>query len=167
MLQTGVRREDFSSMPVRPVWFGSRHMLKRVNDRDLTLQLDSSTVHPVSTVRYVMLDSELSMKQHVTKVASSCFYHLRRLKQIRRLVGKDVTAKLVSAITLSRQSCRAFNCLSTDINILAGGRPLPPEILPPSDLPSPVNGILWEVSELITQERIAVGYSNLVEGLTT
>jgi len=25
------------------------------------------------------------------------------------------------------------------------GRPLPPEILPPSDLPSPVKGILWEM----------------------
>jgi len=44
--------------------------------------------------------------------------------------------------------------------------PLPPEILPPSDLPSPVNGILWEMSELITQERIDVGSSNLLEGLT-
>ena len=42
-----------------------------------------------------------------------------------------------------------------------------PEILPPSDLPSPVNGILWEMSELITQERIAVESSNLVQGLTT
>ena len=50
---------------------------------------------------------------------------------------------------------------------LAGGRPLPPEILPPSDLPSPVNGILWEMLELITQERIAVGSSNLVDGLIT
>ena len=50
----------------------------------------------------VMIDSEHSMKQHVTKVASSCFYRLRRLKQIRRLVGKDVTAQLVSAIILSR-----------------------------------------------------------------
>jgi len=34
-------------------------------------------------------------------------------------------------------------------------------------MPSPVNGILCEMSELITQERIAVGSSNLVEGLTT
>ena len=66
-----------------------------------------------------------------------------------------------------RQSCSAFNCLSSGINMLAGGRPLPPEILPPSDLPSPVNGILWEMSELITQERIDVGSSNLVEGLNT
>jgi len=29
-----------------------------------------------------------------------------------------------------------------------------------------VNGILWEMSELITQEQIAVESSNLVEGLT-
>jgi len=37
----------------------------------------------------------------------------------------------------------------------------------PSDLPSPVNGILWEMSELVTQERIAVESPNFVEGLTT
>ena len=54
---------------------------------------------------------------------------------------------------------------SSGINILAGGRPLPPEILPPSDLPSPVNGILWEMSELITQERIAVESSKLRGGV--
>jgi len=49
-----------------------------------------------------MLDCELSMKQHVTKVASSCFYHLHRLKQIRQVFGKEVTAQLVSAFILSR-----------------------------------------------------------------
>jgi len=30
-----------------------------------------------------------------------------------------------------------------------------------------VNDILWEMSELVTQEWIAVGSSSLVEGLTT
>jgi len=30
-----------------------------------------------------------------------------------------------------------------------------------------VNGILWEMSELITQERISVGSSHLVQGVTT
>jgi len=59
----------------------------------------------------------------------------------------------------------AFRVVSK--NILVGGRPLHPEILPASDLPSPVNGILREMSELITQERINIGSSNLVEGLTT
>ena len=48
-----------------------------------------------------------------------------------------------------------------------GDDPFSPEIVPPRELPCPVNGILWEMSELITQERIAVGSSNLVEGLIT
>jgi len=47
------------------------------------------------------------------------------------------------------------------------GRPLLPEILPPSDLRSTANGILGEMSELITQEQIAVGFSNFVDGLIT
>jgi len=81
--------------------------------------------------------------------------------------GRTVCCKVSLYKNCQRQSCRAFNCLSSGINILAGRRPLPPEILPSSDLPSPVNGILWEMSKLITQARIAVGSSNLVEGLTT
>ena len=42
------------------------------------------------------------MKTHVSKVASSCFYQLRRLRQITRLVGQEVAAQLVSAFILSR-----------------------------------------------------------------
>ena len=60
-----------------------------------------------------------------------------------------------------------YDTIRYGINVLVGGRPIPPEILRASDLPSPVNGILWEMSELITQERIDVQSSNLVEGLTT
>jgi len=74
------------------------------------LQNDSDVVHPVCVVRDlgVMLDNELTMKQHLTKVASYCFYHLSRLKQIRRLHDKDVTAHLVSAFILS---CLHYNPL--------------------------------------------------------
>ena len=62
---------------------------------------------------------------------------------------------------------------SVQIHFFLGGEGAPTPLqtpsgwLTPSDLPSPVNGILWEMSELITQQRIAVGSSNLVEGLTT
>ena len=45
---------------------------------------------------------ELSMKQHVAKVAASCFYHLRRLRQIRRHVGSEVATHLVLAMIMSR-----------------------------------------------------------------
>ena len=41
----------------------------------------------------VYLDSELSMKHHVNKIASACFYHIRRLRQIRHNVsGEPETA---------------------------------------------------------------------------
>jgi len=49
------------------------------------------------------LDSELSLKHHVAKVmATVCFHHLRRLRQIRRRVGTEVTIRLVLAVVISR-----------------------------------------------------------------
>jgi len=35
-------------------------------------------------------------------VAQTCFYHLRRIRAVRRQLGRDVTARLVTALVLSR-----------------------------------------------------------------
>ena len=50
----------------------------------------------------VLFDSELTMKKHIAKVAAMCFFHIRRLRQIRRRVGKDVTIRLVLALITPR-----------------------------------------------------------------
>jgi len=86
------------------VLFGSRQILEKVSGSVLMLQLDSDIFKPVDVVRDlgVLLDTELSLRQHITRIASNCFYHLRRLQQIRRVVGEDVTSQLISAFVLSR-----------------------------------------------------------------
>jgi len=68
------------------------------------LAVGTSTIRSLKSVRDlgVQLDSKLAIKAHVSNVASSCFYKLRRLRQIRRFVGQEVPAKLVSAFILSR-----------------------------------------------------------------
>ena len=53
-----------------------------------------------SFVRF--LPSQLSMQGHILKTTQTCFFHLRRLRQVRRLLGRDVTANLVCAFVLSR-----------------------------------------------------------------
>jgi len=40
------------------------------------------------------------MKQHINKVTATCNYQLRRLRQIRRRVGTEVTTQLVLAVAL-------------------------------------------------------------------
>ena len=42
------------------------------------------------------------MKSHIARTASACYYHLRRLRQIRRRVGEDVAVRLVLALITSR-----------------------------------------------------------------
>mgnify|MGYP006382823023 CR=1 FL=1 len=42
------------------------------------------------------------MKSHVRRIASACYYHIRRLRAICGLLGQEATARLVSAFVLSR-----------------------------------------------------------------
>jgi len=86
------------------IWCGSRASLEKIASNDLSLRVGNVVITPVNAVRDlgVTLDSELTMQRHVNKVASACFYHIRRLKQIRRLIGPEVTATLMSAFILSK-----------------------------------------------------------------
>ena len=42
------------------------------------------------------------MDQHVKTVVRRCFFHLRRLKSVRRILGREVTLGLVSAFVTTR-----------------------------------------------------------------
>jgi len=70
------RRLQLNATKTELIWFGSRQMLQRLNNRDLTLEVGTSVIQPVNCVRDlgVHLDSELTMKTHISKVVSACFY---------------------------------------------------------------------------------------------
>ena len=97
------RRLQLNAAETELIWFGSRAALQKPSaDRSLTV--DSVVIHPSNVVRDlgVLLDSELTMKPHINKLVSTCFYHLRRLRQLKRHVNRDVMKQLVSALILSR-----------------------------------------------------------------
>ena len=50
----------------------------------------------------VYMDSALSMRMHIGKVCAACFYHLRRLRQLRYVVSKSTMQRLVLSLVLAR-----------------------------------------------------------------
>jgi len=78
-----------------------------LSSHDRPLTVNETTINTTDFVSLrnlgVLLDSELSTTQHVTKVASVCFYHIRRLRQIRLCVGQEVTTRLVHAMAAKKK----------------------------------------------------------------
>ena len=98
------RRLQLNPAKTELIWFGSKANLKKIADLDLNLYIGADVIKPVSVVRDlgVFLDSELSMRHHINTVVRSCFFHLLRLRSVRRILGADVTAGLVSAFVTTR-----------------------------------------------------------------
>ena len=59
----------------------------------MCLNHDGTIIRAVETVRDIgaYFDSEMTMRSHVSKLTRSCFYHLRRLRSIRRNLDRGAT----------------------------------------------------------------------------
>jgi len=81
------------------MWFGAAAKLGKIPPASSTIRIGSIDVQPVTVIRDlgVMIDAEFSISVHVW--TQTYFYHLRRLLSIRRQLGCDVTARLVSALS--------------------------------------------------------------------
>ena len=86
------------------LWFGSVTELRKVDPSLRSLTVGTDVIQPVDVVQDlgVYFGSHLTMKAHMARVARTCFFHLLCLRSIRRSLGCDVTARLVSALVISR-----------------------------------------------------------------
>ena len=83
------------------IWFTRRTK----NDNDFAEQIDKDCcIQPSDVVRDlgVFLDNTLSMTNHISSVTKSCFFHLRRIRQIKRCLNEKCLRTLVQATVISR-----------------------------------------------------------------
>ena len=71
---------------------------------NIPLHVGCDIVQPVRYVRNlgIFIDSDLSMKSHISKTVSSCFAALRWLCSIRRSVSQAVLLSLVTSLIMTR-----------------------------------------------------------------
>ena len=89
-----------------PVEFHSRIIRQLTRDTQCSnsLRVGSTTVEPVVSVINlgVYMGNEMNMRLHIGKICSACYFHLRRLRQLRHIVSKATMKRHVSAFVLSR-----------------------------------------------------------------
>ena len=86
------------------IWLGTRQQLAKLNQVDMTIHLPDGALTAKPTVRNlrVQLDSELSFDAQARNCVKSCYYHLRRINQIKRYVDQECLRSLVHAFITSR-----------------------------------------------------------------
>ena len=92
------RRLTLNPDKTEVIWFGSRANLGRIQNCTTSLHFDKIDIKPAETV----LDSRLDMHAHISKTVSAGFFHLRRIRQLRRILPRELKQSLVSALILSR-----------------------------------------------------------------
>ena len=85
-------------------WFGTHASLKRLQHTDISLHVGTVAIKPISVVRDldVLLNSKLSMWQYIGRLTELCYYHLRCLKKVRRILGPTITCRLRSTFVSSQ-----------------------------------------------------------------
>ena len=69
-----------------------------------SFDLGGSIIQPSKSVRDLgaYIDSDMSMTNHISRLVSSCFYQLRRIKLIRRSLPTSAAVQLVNSFVISR-----------------------------------------------------------------
>ena len=86
------RRLQLNPDKTELIWFGSWHLLQQLPPDKSSIQVCGIQVKPLDCVRNlgVLLDSQLTMRAHISKVVSTGFFHLRRLRQLWNILDRDL-----------------------------------------------------------------------------
>ena len=84
-------RRKLNAAKSEVIWPGTRQQLAKLSQADLTLSIGDSVLQPSMVVRNlgVYIDEHLSMEANARHCAKTCFFHLRRIRQLRRHVDYD------------------------------------------------------------------------------
>jgi hypothetical protein len=98
------KRLQLNADKTKLLLFGIPTNLKKIPLGSDVMQAGSSVIKPADVVRdlRVMLDAQLSIREHISQTVQTCFFHLCRLRSVRQQLGRDVTIKLVVALVFSR-----------------------------------------------------------------
>jgi len=126
----------FSVIDSTQWWLGTRQQLDKVRVQTLTLSnatvLLAAVVHDLD----VLLDSQLTMSDHVAAVSRSCFFYMWQLRLIKQSLTPEATKTLVYAVVNSRLDyCNSLVSVVICYGSCRWFRTLPPVLLPePEDL---------------------------------
>ncbi len=83
---------------------GSSHQQTKLHDDAFTIHIGDCTVDAAGEARNigVIIDSELTMKQHVNFVCRTCYMHLHNIAKIRACLTQEAAEKMVNALITSR-----------------------------------------------------------------
>ena len=119
------RRLQLNADKSELIWFVSWSTLEKLSAKDTTVKVGSTIIKPAESVRNfgVALDSQLNMQVHISKVASSCLYHLRRLRPLCRVSHKTSDRGLcrhwyfLGSTAVTR---RSLDCLPVPLHRFSG-----------------------------------------------
>jgi len=83
------------------IWLGSRQQLAKLSQADKDVHLSSGSLRASETVHNlgVIFDQHLTFEAQACACSKACFYHLWRIRQIRRFIDDSSLKLLVQAFT--------------------------------------------------------------------
>ena len=98
------RRLKLNPDKTKLIWFSSKTNRKKLSSMDTTLTFGGDIIESCSSVWNlgVLLDEELTLQKHISYLSASCFFHLRRLRQLRHILSQNDMQRFVSALVIAR-----------------------------------------------------------------